>query len=184
MSAIGASEVVSAPARDPCVDLPERDLVGDQHHRLQARAAGLLDVVGGRLGRQARAEHRFAREVAVARVLEHRPRGHLSEHLALQAEAVDQPVERRGQHVVVGGVRVGGVRPREGDAVAAQHGHATDAHDRALRASPGSTVWISSSAVALADIDSVRSHQRTNASAAPNSAIDSASTCVREDTDG
>ena len=44
-------------ARDPDVDLPQRDLVGDRDHGLQARPARLLEVVGGRLGRQLGAEH-------------------------------------------------------------------------------------------------------------------------------
>ena len=44
-------------ARDPDVDLAQRDLVGDGDHRLQAGAARLLEVVGGRLGRQLGAEH-------------------------------------------------------------------------------------------------------------------------------
>ena len=209
-------------ARDPGVDLPERDLVGDEHDGLEARAAGLLDVVGGGLGRQARAEHGLARQVAVARVLEHGAGGDLAEPLALEVEALDQPVERDGQHVVVGGVRVGGVRARERDAVAAEDGDATnpgvmpalrgwrlvlvlvfvgapplgppprtrtpapacaaDLAAAALRSAstracrPGSTVVINSSAAARAVRDSVRSHQRTSASAAPSSAVDSAST--------
>ena len=88
-------------AGDPGLDLAERDLVGDQHDRLQAGAARLLDVVGGRLGARRVAEHRLAGEVAVARVLEHRAGDDLAEQLALQVEALDQPVERGGQHVVV-----------------------------------------------------------------------------------
>ena len=71
-------------AGDAGVDLAEGDLVGDEDRRLQAGAAGLLDVVGGRLGREPGAEHALAGEVAVARVLEHGAAGDLAEPLALE----------------------------------------------------------------------------------------------------
>ena len=111
-------------AGDAGVDLAEGDLVGDEDRRLEAGAAGLLDVVGGRLGREPGAEHALAGQVAVARVLEHGAAGDLAEPLALEAEAVDQAVEGGGEHVLVGGVRVDGVGAREGDAVAADDGDA------------------------------------------------------------
>ena len=122
LSAIGASEVVSAPQAMPDVDLAEGDLVGDQDRRLQAGAAGLLDVVGGGLRGEPGAEHALAGEVAVAGVLEDGAAGDLAERLALQAEAVDEAVERGSEHVLVGGVRVDAVGAREGDAVAAEDG--------------------------------------------------------------
>src|SRR4029079_2347663 len=75
-------------AGDAGVDLAEGDLVGDEDRRLQAGAAGLLDVVGGGLGGEAGAEHALPGEVAVARVLQHGAAGHLADLLALQAEAV------------------------------------------------------------------------------------------------
>ena len=109
-------------AGDAGVDLAEGDLVGDEDRRLQAGAAGLLDVVGGGLGGEAGAEHALAGQVAVARVLEDGAAGDLAERLALQAVAVDQPVERRGQHVLVAGVRVDAVGAGEGDPVAADDG--------------------------------------------------------------
>ena len=65
------------------------------------------------------AEHALAREVEVARVLEHGAGDDLAEALALQPEARDEPVERRGEHVLVGRVRVGAVGAGEGDPVAA-----------------------------------------------------------------
>ena len=112
-------------ARDPRVDLPQRDLVGDRDHGLQPGPARLLDVVGRRLGREPGAEHGLAREIAVARVLQHRAGDDLAQPLALEREALDEPVERRGQHVLVGRVRVGPVRARERDPVAADDGDAS-----------------------------------------------------------
>ena len=109
-------------AGDPGVDLAEGDLVGDQDRRLEPGAAGLLDVVGGGLGGEAGAEHRLAGQVAVVRVLEDGAAGDLAERLAGQPEAVDEPVEGGGEHVLVGRVRVLGVRAREGDPVAADDG--------------------------------------------------------------
>ena len=132
------------PARDPDVDLAQRDLVGDRDHGLQARPARLLDVVGGRLGRELGAQDGLAGEVAVAGMLQDGARDDLAEPLALEREALDEPVERRGQHVLVGRVRVGPVGPREGNPVAADDGDASGVH-RCL--SPGSSVRINSSAV-------------------------------------
>ena len=125
MIAIGASEVVSTPPAIAESCLAEGDLVGDEDRRLEAGAARLADVVGGRLGRELRAEHRLAGEVEVAAVLEDGARGDLAEALALEAEAGDEAVERGGQHVLVGGLRVGAVRARERDPVAAEDGDGT-----------------------------------------------------------
>src|SRR3546814_5849750 len=58
-------------AGDAGVDLPEGDLVRDLDGRLQAGAAGLLDVGRGRLRRQFGTEHRLAGQVEVTGVLEH-----------------------------------------------------------------------------------------------------------------
>ena len=160
-------------ARDPGVDLPQRDLVRDRDRRLQAGTAGLLDVVGRCLGRELGAEHGFAREVAVARMLQDGAGDDLAEPLALQREALDEPVERRGQHVEVGRVRVRPVGARERDPVAADDGDAACLH---LVLSPGSMVRIKSSAVRSAGIASLRSHHRPNASAAPRIATESGST--------
>ena len=110
---------------DADLDLAERDLVRDLDRGLQTGAARLLDVGRGRLGREPRAEHGLAGEVEVAGVLQHRAGDHLAEPLARQPEPVDQPVEGRGEHVLVGRGRVGGVGPGERDAVAAQDCDAT-----------------------------------------------------------
>ena len=78
-------------------------------------AAGLLQVEGGGVRRQRAAEHAFAHQVEVAAVLEHRAADHRAEPLALEIEAVDQPAERGGEHVLVGrvGVRAVGACERE-----------------------------------------------------------------------
>ena len=179
-------------AGDARVDLPERDLVGDEHRRLQARAARLLHVVGGRLGGERRVPSTLSRVRSRSReCLSTAPPDDLAEALLLQAEAVDQPVERGRQHVLVGGVRVGAVRAREGNPVAADHGHPAWRVDHLpppfvrssqsssplgraprptappeRRPSPGSSVEISSCAASCAESASLASHQRASASAA------------------
>ena len=69
--------------------------------------------------RQLGAQHALAGQVEVARVLEDGAGDDLAHLLALQPEAGDQPVERRGEHVLVGRLRVRRVGPGERDAVAA-----------------------------------------------------------------
>ena len=107
-------------AGDAPLDLAERDLAGHGERRLQPGVARLLDVVGGRGVVQRRAEHALAREVEVPAVLEHGAGDDLAGALALQPEAGDEPVERRCEHVLVGGLRVGTVRPGERDPVASE----------------------------------------------------------------
>src|SRR5690606_40343743 len=104
-------------AGDGRVDLAERDLVGRVHDRLQAGAAGHLDVGGGRGRRELAAQHDLTGQVEVARVLQHGTGGDLTELLALQRVPAHQAVHGCGEHVLVGGVGVGAVRPRERDAV-------------------------------------------------------------------
>ena len=117
--AIGGSLVVSTPPAMPHVDLSERDLVRDEHGRLDAGVARLLHVVGGR-GRAERApEHALAGQIEVAAVLEHRAGDDLAERLVLKVEAGDETVERRGEHVRVARLGVRSVGAGEGDAVAA-----------------------------------------------------------------
>ena len=123
-NAIGASEVVSTPPAAPDVVLAECDGVGDGDRRLQAGAAGLLQVVGRRVRGQRAAEHALAHQVEVAAVLEHGAADDRAEPLALEVEPVDQPAERGGEHVLVGRVGVGAVGAGEGDSVAAEDGHA------------------------------------------------------------
>ena len=90
LTAIGASEVVSNAAGDAGVDLPERDLVRDEDRGLEPGAAGLLEVVRGRVRIQARAEHGLARQIEIAAVLEHAAGGDLAEDLVLDRELADQ----------------------------------------------------------------------------------------------
>ena len=150
LTAIGASDARVGAAGDAGLDLAEGDLVGHQDGRLEAGAAGLLHVVGrGRAAEQAGPEHRLAGEVEVAAVLEHGAGGHLAHPLTRQAEPGDQALERGGQHVLVGGPRVGAVGAGERDAVAADDGGAAGlrtavGRPRGPRFSPevGSRRWI------------------------------------------
>ena len=122
-NAIGASEVVSTPPATRRVVLAERDAVGDGDGRLQAGAAGLLQVVGRGVRRQRAAEHALAHQVEVAAVLEHRAADDGAEPLARQVEPVDESAERGGEHVLVGRVGVGAVGAGEGDPVSAEDGY-------------------------------------------------------------
>jgi hypothetical protein len=110
---------------DAELDLAERDLVGHLDGRLDAGVAGLLDVGGRRLGREARAEHGLAGQVEVAAVLEHGAGDELTSTFAFESIPLHEAVEGRGQHVLVGHLRVDGVRASERDAVAADDGHRT-----------------------------------------------------------
>ena len=109
------------PACDGGADLSEGDLVRHEDRRLEARAAGLLDVIGRRRRVQPRAEHGLAGEVEVRAVLEDGPGHDLSDALSCEAEAGDEPVERRRQHVLVRGHGVRTVGPGEGDAIPPEH---------------------------------------------------------------
>ena len=91
---------------------------------LEARAAGLLHVIGRGRGRQAGPKHDLPGQVEVATVLEDGARGDLAEPGALQAEAGDQPIQCRREHVLVGGAGIGAVGPGERDPIAAQNGGA------------------------------------------------------------
>ena len=113
------------PSREADLDLPERDLVGHLDRRLEAGAAGLLDVGRRRLGRELGAQHALPSQVEVPGVLQHRPRDDLTEPLALQPEPDGETVDRGGEHVLVGRVGVDAVGAGERDAVAAQDGHTT-----------------------------------------------------------
>src|SRR5947208_730259 len=83
---IGERNVARAihAARDSAFDLAERDAVGKLQRRREAGAARALQVVGRRLGVEAASERALARQVPVARVLDHRPRGDFADPLAFQ----------------------------------------------------------------------------------------------------
>lgn len=97
----GASLVVSAPPHDGGVDRAEGDLVGRGDDGLEPGAAGLLDVVRGRTRVQGRAQDGLAGQVEVPAVFEDRTGDELADPLSPQAEALDEPVQRGGQHVLV-----------------------------------------------------------------------------------
>jgi hypothetical protein len=103
----------------PGVDLAERDLVGDDDRRLEARAAGALHVEARRIRSEAGVEQRFARQVPLARMLHHRARDDVAEAQSLQRELVHDGLERRRQHLLVADARVRAGRARERDAGAA-----------------------------------------------------------------
>src|SRR6202011_3547758 len=84
-------------------------------------------------------------QVEVAAVLEHGAADDHAQPLAGQPEPVHQPVQGRGEHVLVGRLGVRAVRSRERDAVAAQYcdwspGVRTRRGHFSLRASPGTSV--------------------------------------------
>ena len=78
---------MSTPPAMPQSISPSAMRLRQLHRRGEAGAAGALHVVGGRLGMQPAAERRLAREVPVARVLDHRARGDLADFLVFQVEA-------------------------------------------------------------------------------------------------
>ncbi|MNQ70730.1 hypothetical protein D3C85_853740 [compost metagenome] len=113
------------PARDPDLDLAQGDLVGDENGRLQPGAAGLLHVIGRGVVADGGVQQALAGQGDVARQLQHRPRRHLAQPQAVQVETVGQALQGGGQHLLIGGLGIGGVRPREGDAIAAEDSDAT-----------------------------------------------------------
>ena len=132
------AEVVD-PGGNAGVDLAERNLVGDQDGRLQAGAAGALYVEPRRLRIQSGRQQRFACQVVVLGMLDHRAGDHIAEPLALQIEALDQRAQGCGQQLLVVGAGVGGVRACERGADPADDGYASgsgsDLHGMPLRVS-------------------------------------------------
>ena len=163
-------------ARDPDVDLAERDLVGDRDHGLQARPARLLEVVGGRLGRELRAEHGLAREVAVARVLQ-APRPRRPRRAARPRARSARRARRASRSACPGRTRARRSRWSARTGIRLPPMMATR-RVSVLICSSVQVRWCgsSSSAVRSADSSPVRSHQRPSASAAPKIATDSGST--------
>ena len=102
---------------------PGSHAVGGCDRRLQPRAARLLDVERGRVRRQRAAEDALTHQVEVAAVLEHRSADHCAQFLAVEVEAIDEPAQRRGEHVLVGGVCIGAIRACERNPVAAKDGY-------------------------------------------------------------
>src|SRR5581483_1321804 len=127
LAAVGERDVARAvgAARDRALDLAERNAVRELQRSREARAAGALQVVGGRLRIEAAAERALACEVPVARVLDDRARRHLADPLALQRIFVHQEAKGRGQHVLVAELRIGAVGARERNTRAAEDRDAT-----------------------------------------------------------
>ena len=109
----GASLVVSTPAAMPDSIWPSAILLATR-----TPSPGRCRTPAGRRRRgssgPAGAQHGLAGEVAVAAVLEHGARDDLAEPLALQPEAGGEPVERGGEHVLVGRLRVGALERANG----------------------------------------------------------------------
>ncbi|CAM5744447.1 hypothetical protein MAUB1S_02002 [Mycolicibacterium aubagnense] len=99
------------------------DAVSSRDGRLQAGATGLLQVERRRVRRQRRAQHTLAHEIEITAVFEDGAADHHVELLALEVEAVDQTVQGRGEHVLVGCVRVRTVGSCEGNAITTQDCH-------------------------------------------------------------
>src|SRR5439155_3046258 len=126
----------------------------------EARPAGLLHLVGGRVRRQGASQHALAGQVEVPAALEDAARGHLAHALPLKREAADEAVERGREHVLVGGARVLVVAASERDPVATQddgparvppaHAGAPSSIRSRMAATLGSSSPISAIAVRLA----------------------------------
>src|SRR5207342_625880 len=114
-----------AAATDANLDLPGRDLVADGDDRVERSAAGALEGDAGRQRRQSRRQRRFAADVPVAGVLDHRAHRDFAELLSVQPEFLDQRAKRAYRHAKVADVGVGRVLPAERDADTAEHGNGT-----------------------------------------------------------
>ena len=119
LTPIGASDVVSTPPPTPASMRPAAMASPTAMIDCRPGATCLLQVVRRGVRAQRAAEHGLAHEVEVAAVLEDRAADDHAELLALQTEAAHQTVERRGEHVLVGRLRVRLVRACERNAVAA-----------------------------------------------------------------
>ena len=99
------------------------DAVGGGDRRLQPRAAGLLDDRTPGVYDDSALPSTHSRIRLKSRLcLSTAPPITAPELLAAQVEAIDQPAQCRGEHVLVGGVGVGAIRPGERNPVAAENG--------------------------------------------------------------
>jgi hypothetical protein len=94
---------------DSRVDLAERDFVADRQSRFETGAAGALQVHAGRLRGQAAAEHRFAREVPLARVLHDGARRDVAQTSSLQPESFHDCAQRRGEHFLIADIGINAI---------------------------------------------------------------------------
>ncbi len=107
------------------VDLSGRNLQAEQDRGFEAGATRALQVESRGMRIERSTQHGFARQVEIARALEHRPGAHVAQPLARQAVLVRQRLQRRGQHLLVAAFGVGAHRARERDAGPANDGDAT-----------------------------------------------------------
>jgi hypothetical protein len=98
------------------IDLAEGNLVAEQDRRLQAGAAGALQIEPRRFRGKTRAERRFPRQIPLARVFHDRARRHVVQTLALQPVTLDHAAQRGGQHLLIAHVPVGTVAARKWNA--------------------------------------------------------------------
>ena len=108
---------------DRTVDLSERDFVSQHDRGFEARAAGPLQVEPGGFRGETRAEHGFARQVPLARMLHDGARRHVVDPLAIQSISVDDAAQDLRQHLLVPYRRIRAVTAGEGNTDAADHGH-------------------------------------------------------------
>ncbi len=108
------------------VDLAKRDLVGDQDRRLEARAAGALEVEPGGVRIESARQDAFTREVEIPRMPDRRACDDVAEAGTCEVEFRHERAQRRGQHVLVADRGVGAVRPCKRDALAADDGDASN----------------------------------------------------------
>ena len=91
---------------DGVVDLAQRDFVTHEDGRLETGAAGALQVEARRFRGEPGAQHRFAREVPLARMLHHRAGRHVVETLAQKAVTLGHAAQHRREHLLVADSRV------------------------------------------------------------------------------
>ena len=104
------------PHADAAFDLTDGDLGGDAHGCLETRATGLDQGGAGCGPGQLGADDGLARDVPVLGVSDDGAADHLVDVHAGELVAIDQPVERGGQHLQIGEVRIERVGAAERDA--------------------------------------------------------------------
>ena len=93
---------------------------------IEAGAARALQIERRRFRREAAVEHAFAREIEILRMLEHRAGADVAETSPCSLIALDQRLERRGEHLLIARFGVSAHRAREGNAHAADDGDASN----------------------------------------------------------
>ena len=86
---------------DRTVDLSKRDFVSQHDRGFEARAAGPLQVEPGGFRGETRAEHGFAGQVPLARMLHDGARRHVVDPLAIQSISVDDTAQDLRQHLLI-----------------------------------------------------------------------------------